>query len=311
MDKKLKIRVPVILGPTAVGKTEISLRLAADFGFEIISCDSRQIYRSMDIGTAKPSGRQMDEVRHWMIGIINPSEYYSAYRFSQEAIRIIRDGAKQDKTMLICGGTGLYFRSLRQGLGPQVGSNIAFREKYKKKVLQEGNQSIFKELEECDPVTAARLHPNDVQRVIRALQVYYETGHPLSALQKEVRPLDDIEFIVIILSLSRDALYDRINNRVDRMISEGLWDEFNSLCKKGYGESDPGMQCVGYKELFEVKNGSGTLFEAVERIKRNTRNYAKRQITWFKHKENGIHVDISDSSSYSGIKEKITKFLDI
>ena len=311
MDKKQKIRVPVILGPTAVGKTEISLKLASDIGFEIISCDSRQIYRHMDIGTAKPSCRQMDNVRHWMIDIINPSEYYSAFRFSKEVISIIRDSAKRNNTMLICGGTGLYFKSLQEGLGPQVGSNIAFREKYKEKALKESNQSIFEELKACDPVTAARLHPNDVQRVIRALQVYHETGYPLSALQKEMRPPDDIEFIVIILSLGRDLLYDRINRRVDRMISEGLWDEFNSLGKMGYCESDPGMQCVGYKELFEVKNGSSTLPEAYERIKRNTRNYAKRQITWFNNKENGVCVDIADPSSLQKIKEKLTFFLDM
>ena len=309
MDKENKIRVPVILGPTAVGKTDLSLRLAADLGFEIISCDSRQIYRYMNIGTAKPSSKQMEDVRHWMIDIIEPSEYYSAYRFSQEAIQIIRDSAKRNKVMLICGGTGLYFKSLCEGLGPQIGSNIVFREKYKKRAAREGVQSVFKELQNCDPETASRLHPNDVQRVIRALQVFHETGRSLSALQKENRPLDDIEFYVVILSLSRDTLYTRINDRVDRMISEGLWEEFNSLCEKDYGESDPGMQCVGYKELFDVKRGKVTISEAGEKIKRNTRNYAKRQMTWFKNKENGTHIDLSDSSACSAVKEKITKFL--
>lgn len=309
MNKKYKIRAPVILGPTAVGKTDLSLRLAADLGFEIISCDSRQIYRYMNIGTAKPSGKQMEEIRHRMIDIIEPPEYYSAYRFAQEAIQVIREGAKRNKTMLICGGTGLYFKSLREGLGPQIGSNIAFREKYKKRVSQEGVQSVYEELQKCDPEAASRLHPNDVQRVIRALQVFHETGRPLSELQKENRPLDEIEFYVVILSLSRDTLYTRINDRVDRMISEGLWEEFNSLCGKGYGESDPGMQCVGYKELFDVKKGTKTISEAVEKIKRNTRNYAKRQITWFKNKENGVHVDVPDSSTYSVMKGKITNFL--
>jgi tRNA dimethylallyltransferase len=309
MNKKNKTRVPVILGPTAVGKTDLSLRLATDLGFEIISCDSRQIYRYMNIGTAKPSIEQMEDVRHWMIDIIEPSEYYSAYRFSQEAIQIIRDSAKRKKVILICGGTGLYFKSLSEGLGPQIGSNIAFREKYKKRVSREGVESVFEELKKCDPEAASRLHPNDVQRVIRALQVFHETCRPLSELQKENRPLDDIEFFVVILSLSRDTLYGRINERVDRMISEGLWDEFNSLCEKDYGESDPGMQCVGYKEFFDVKKGKGTVSEAGERIKRNTRNYAKRQMTWFKNKESGVHIDISDSSAYSAAKEEITNFL--
>lgn len=309
MEKKNKIRVPVILGPTAVGKTDISLRLASELGFEIISCDSRQVYRYMNIGTAKPSVEQMEEIRHWMVDIIDPPEFYSAYRFSQEADRIIRDGAKRSKTMLLCGGTGLYFKSLREGLGPQIGSNIAFREKYKKRVSEEGVLSVFEELRKCDPEAASRLHPNDVQRVIRALQVFHETGRPLSELQKENRPVDDIEFLVIILSLSRDILYARINGRVDRMLTEGLWEEFNSLCEKGYGESDPGMQCVGYKELFDVKKGAVTIPEAGDTIKRNTRNYAKRQITWFKNKEKGTHRDMSDPAAYSMIKEKITNFL--
>jgi tRNA dimethylallyltransferase len=211
--------------------------------------------------------------------------------------------------MLICGGTGLYFKSLREGLGPQIGSDIAFREKYKRRVSLEGVESVFEELKKCDPAAASRLHPNDVQRVIRALQVYHETGRPLSELQKENRPVDDIEYSVVILSLNRDILYERINGRVDRMISEGLWEEFNFLCEKGYGEFDPGMQCVGYKELFDVKKGKGTVSEAGERIKRNTRNYAKRQMTWFKNKESGVYFDLSDSPVYSAVKERITNFL--
>lgn len=309
IGKRDKIRVPVILGPTAVGKTDLSLRLAADLGFEIISCDSRQIYRYMNIGTAKPSIEQMAKIYHWMIDIIEPSEYYSAYRFSQEAIRIIRDGAKRDRRILICGGTGLYFKSLREGLEPQLGSNSAFREKYNRRVSLEGVTSIFEELRKCDPKAASRLHPNDVQRVIRALQVFYETGRPISELQKEKRPLVDIEFVVIVLSMSRESLYGRINARVDRMISEGLWEEFNVLYNMGYSESDPGMHCVGYKELFNVKRGTMTIYEAGETIKRNTRNYAKRQMTWFKNKEKGIPADLSDPAAYSIIKEKITNFL--
>lgn len=309
MNKKRKIQVPVILGPTAIGKTEISLRLASDLGFEILSCDSRQIYRNMDIGTAKPSREEMAEVRHWMIDIIDPSDYYSTYWFSQEALKVIRDGVERGITILICGGTGLYYKSLCDGLGPQVASNFTFRKEYSEKILKEGRESIFRELQKYDPETAARLHPNDIQRVVRALQVYYQTGYPLSEHQKRTRPPEDIEFLVIILSLPRPVLYKRINRRVDNMVSRGLFDEFCFLRKKGYNKSDPGMHCVGYKELFEVENTSISLLEAVEKIKRNSRNYAKRQTTWFTHKTEGIRVDVSNPDAYYVIKQKVMHFL--
>lgn len=309
MSKKQKIKVPVILGPTAIGKTDISLRLARQLNFEIVSCDSRQIYKHMTIGTAKPTTQEMDEIKHWMIDIIDPSEYYSAHQFSQKTLEIIREGEKRDKTIAVCGGTGLYYRSLSEGLGPQVASNLPFREKYTKRALKQGNESIYRELQECDPETAAHVHPNDVQRVIRALQVYHDTGKPLSALQKKMDPPLDVEFFVIILYMSRPLLYKRINERVDAMFSAGLWDEFEQLLQKGYTKSDPGMQCVGYQELFDVKNTSKDLNLAIEKIKQNTRNYAKRQITWFTNKVTGTNIDISETEAYSLIKDMVRVFL--
>jgi tRNA dimethylallyltransferase len=309
MSKSHKIKVPVILGPTAVGKTDISLRLAREMDFEILSCDSRQIYKYMNIGTAKPSLKEMKKVRHWMIDIVDPSDYYSAYQFSQEALKIIGDGAKRNKTVLVCGGTGLYYQSLCEGLGPQIASNLTFRKKYKERALQEGCENIYKELEKCDPETASKLHPNDVQRVIRALQVYYDTGIPLSVHQEKKRPPENIEFFVLVITLPRPALYDRINKRVDAMFYSGLWEEFSLLYGKGYKKNDPGMQCVGYKELFDVMGKSKSLIEMIEKIKQNTRNYAKRQVTWFTNKLNGIHVDISGKDAYSEIKKMLVTFL--
>jgi len=309
MTDRQKIRVPAILGPTAVGKTELSLRLAAELKCEILSCDSRQVYRYMDIGTAKPSREEQKTVRHWMVDIINPSEPYSAHQFSQESLAIIRDTVHSPKTKLICGGTGLYFQSLHDGLGPQVASDPAFRKAYEKKASEDGKEALYEELQRCDPETAKRLHPNDVQRIIRALQVYYKTGTPLSTSYGKKRPPEDCEFLVIILMVPRDILYHRINKRVDNMIERGLWDEYCSIRKKGYTESDPGMQCVGYKELFSVEQGTWKLSEAREKIQRNSRNYAKRQITWFTNKTIGEHVDITHRGAYENIKEKIKRFL--
>ena len=311
MERKNIIRIPVILGPTAVGKTETVLKLASEFNAEIISCDSRQIYRYMDIGTAKPLSQQTKETTHWMIDIINPSEHYSAFNYSQDALTIIRTRSKENKTLFICGGTGLYFRTLREGPGPLVGADLAFREKYLEKAHEEGNESIHRELRRYDPETASRLHPNDIQRVIRALQVYHQTGDPLSSYREKKTAPPDIEFFALILTLPRNKLYDRINRRVEQMLSHGLWDEFCSLIDSGYTSTDPGMQCVGYKELFDVKRNIGTIAEAAQKIKQNTRNYAKRQITWFRNKENGLYVDMAYPSAYIKIKEAILKFLEI
>ncbi len=309
MDKKLEIRVPVILGPTAVGKTALSLRLASELDFEILSCDSRQIYRYMDIGTAKPSRGELETIHHWLIDIADPSDSYSAYQFAQEARAILKSKSGEPATKLICGGTGLYFNTLCEGIGPQVPSNNTFRKEYQEKVAKEGKKAIFSELQECDPETASRLHPNDVQRVIRALQVYHETGQPLSVYYKKNTRPKDITYLIIILSLPRRTLYDRINRRVDSMISQGLWEEFCSLQKRGYTESDPGLHCVGYKELFRVASGEWNLSQAVEKIKQNSRNYAKRQMTWFTNKTDGIRIDLSGPKVYADIKEKIKCFL--
>ncbi len=310
MKKKYKIRVPVILGPTSVGKTDISLRLASDLGFEILSCDSRQIYRYMDIGTAKSSLSVRKRIQHWMIDIIDPSCLYSAYQFSQNALKIIKLAAKRSRKILICGGAGLYFKSLSEGLWPRVSSDIAFRKRYTEKALKEGRDSLLNELKKVDPETAAQLHPNNLPRIIRALQVYYETGCPLSVHRKSSRHSKDIEFLVFILSLPRPLLYSRINERVDTMVDIGLWNEFCLLRKKGYKKSDPGMQCVGYHELFEVEDGLINFSDAVEKIKKNTRNYAKRQITWFTHKTKGVDIDLMENDAYSVVKRKIMDYLD-
>ena len=286
-----KITVPVILGPTAVGKTELALELALRFDYEIISCDSRQIYRHMDIGTAKPSFAEREKIKHWLVNFINPDRSYSAHHFAREAIKIIRNRNACGKNVLICGGTGLYFYGLSEGLGVREESDHLLREKLQKRVHTEGAQSLHNELVRVDPQSASKLHPNDLQRVIRALEVFYKSGKPLSLLQQEkCHPPSDIEFITYVVTSPRDALYKRINLRVDKMISSGLLEEYRLLRAMGYDEKSPGMQCVGYREFFPLNKGGLSLSDAVEKIKKNTRNYAKRQLTWFKNKTEGVEV---------------------
>ncbi|MBD3322203.1 MAG: tRNA (adenosine(37)-N6)-dimethylallyltransferase MiaA [Chitinivibrionales bacterium] len=307
MPLEKKIKVPVIVGPTGAGKTSLALRVAAETGSEILSCDSRQIYRYMNIGTAKPSLEEMARVRHWMIDIIDPDEYYSAFLFAATAAGIIRERNRKGGRCILCGGTGFYFHCLKNGMGPQCEQDRHLRKKYEKMVREYGPESIFKELKKVDPETAGKIHPHDVRRNIRALEVFYNTGITKSELTKQHNPPGDIQFKIFILSLPRETLYERINARVHSMADRGLWEEFISLRKKGYDRNAPGMECVGYKELFDVEEGRRSFSDALDMIKRNTRRYAKRQITWLKHHYKGTIINQSDKACFHALKE-ITRF---
>jgi tRNA dimethylallyltransferase len=303
------IPVPVLLGPTASGKTDLAITVALHFGMDIISCDSRQIYRDMNIGTAKPSQSQMDSVRHWMIDIINPDKSYSCFQFGVEAEKIIRELDKNGRKAIICGGTGLYFNSLSKGIGPTVPSSMEFRETCIEKINKNGKGYLYEELMKIDPVTAKSSHPSNIQRNIRALEVYHNTGIPLSELKDLSKPPCGIRFYVMTACLDRDELYARINRRVDIMVDAGLLDEFRSLVDMGYDWNSPGMQCVGYRELFDVETGRTSMKDAVEEIKRNTRHYAKRQLTWFRHQVESTGIDMHGNASEK-VKKNIEIFFD-
>ena len=294
------IPVPVLLGPTAVGKSAVALELAAAAGWDVLSCDSRQLYRGMDIGTAKPSAEERAAVRHHLVDILNPSEEYSSGRFADEAATIIRERAAAGKTTLICGGTGLYFRALQYGQIRREPSDPAIREELAQFVRQHGSDALHRELAAVDAATAARLHPNDVQRIIRALALYRQTGRSMSDPLQKGAPPEDFRFIVIKMTLDRSLLYERINRRVDAMMREGLYEEFRQLVEAGYDRHAPGLQCVGYREFFGVEEGERSEEDAVELIKRNTRRYAKRQITWFSRQVEGVEVDASDGDAAVG-----------
>ena len=216
------VSVPVLLGPTAAGKTALALDIAYRCGWEIISCDSRQIYRGMRIGTAQPGPEECARVKHWLVGIRDPDESYSAHGFANDAGAIIRERARNGITTLLCGGTGLYFECLRKGIGPRIASDPALRERLKMQVHQEGSAALYRELHECDPQTAHRIHPNDAQRIVRALAVYRQTGMPMSVLKRRTRPPADLAFMVAVIMPRLRELYKRIEKRTDEMVAAGF-----------------------------------------------------------------------------------------
>jgi tRNA dimethylallyltransferase len=304
-----KIRVPVLLGPTAVGKTRFAMDIAAEQGCEIVSCDSRQIYKYMDIGTAKPSPEELATVKHWLVDIVPPSEGYSAFRYAQDAARIIRERAAAGMAIIVCGGSGLYFQALSHGLGPQVAADPGIRRHYEDLAAQQGREAVWERLKKVDPVAARSSHAGNLTRNIRALEVFETMGVPLSELKKNAAPPQDIEFSVIVLGLSRASLYERINKRVDAMIKQGLWDEFRSLRNRGYDRSAPGLRCVGYRELLEVEENAIDLQTAIERIKQNTRHFAKRQLTWLRHQVAGTPVDMAAENAQVDAARCVSAFL--
>jgi tRNA dimethylallyltransferase len=304
-----RIRVPVLLGPTASGKTDFALGLSQDLGLEIISCDSRQIYRFMNIGTAKPTGVQQGQVRHWMIDIINPEERFSCFQYARQTETMIRDGFSAGKSFLICGGSGLYYKGLSEGIAPTFPPSDEFRKKYREKACRPtGAMEIYEELLAIDESTALSSSPSNIQRNIRALEIFWNSGIPQSQLKKQTQGPADIEFKVMVAALPREELYRRIDDRVDAMIKGGLNDEFKMLRAKGYDEFAPGLHSLGYKELFPVENNAMSLPRAVEIIKMKTRNYAKRQITWFKHQVRGVEFPIG-RQSFDRMKKMTETFL--
>ncbi len=249
------------------------------------------------------------QAKHWLIDIADPPETYSAFRFSRDASSIIRQRALQGAGTMLCGGTGLYFQALQNGLGPEISQNPLIREKYVRMAHELGNNAVFEKLLRVDPVTAASSHPANLVRNIRALEVFETSGIALSILKKESVPSSDFEFLVCILSVERETLYGRINQRVDAMVRQGLWDEFRGLIDRGYTIETPGMRCVGYRELFDVKDQFVSFTQAIDAVKQHTRHYAKRQMTWFRHQVKGIVFDALMPDAFSRVCREMSEFL--
>jgi tRNA dimethylallyltransferase len=286
--------VPFILGPTGIGKTEISIKLLEKYPIEIISADSRQIYQYMDIGTAKPSPEILKKVKHHFIDHLNPSEYFSAGMFEREARKIISRLLKSDILPVVVGGSGFYIRALTDGLSEIAATDPEIRDQLLKKLDEVGIEKLYKELTTVDPDLSHQLKVKDKQRILRGLEVYYISGQPLSQLQLIKPAPPDFQSLLIGLNANRQFLYNKINRRVDEMISAGLVEEVRELQKKGYSEKDNALNTVGYKEIFEHFDGKHDFDTMVDRIKMNSRRYAKRQLTWFRRDKRIVWFNIDD-----------------
>ena len=285
----------VVAGPTAAGKTAVSIAMAKRYGGEVVSCDSMQLYKYMDIGSAKPTAEEMDGVPHHMVGVIDPREPFSVAVYQEMAKAVIADIASRGKLPVICGGTGLYLNALlyEMDFGPSRRDDT-YRRELEAFADKEGNEALHARLESVDPAAAARIHPNNRKRVIRALEAAELDGKPLDAFESVRRKSDSYHARMLGITWDRPTLYQRIDDRVDQMLADGLVEEVRGLMDMGFTSDDIAMKGIGYKELLDCFAGLYPMEEAVRLIKRNTRHYAKRQLTWFKRYEEMVWFNGSD-----------------
>ena len=298
---------PLILlaGPTAVGKTKASISLAKAVNGEIISGDSMQIYRGLDIGTAKITTEEMEGITHHLIDIKDPTEPFNASEFKMLADAAISDIAARGKVPILVGGTGFYINTVlyEYHLG-ETDTDPEYRKELTALEATEGRKAVWEKLREVDPKSAEKLHYNDLPRVIRALEVYHCTGIPASSRQQNVdKKKMRYNALYLALNMSREILYERINRRVDLMISDGLEEEVKRALDLGVPENAQAMVSIGYREMVDYLKGEISLERAVELIKQNTRHFAKRQLTWFRHDENIHWIDKTDKSEEDVEKE--------
>ncbi|MCE2394669.1 tRNA (adenosine(37)-N6)-dimethylallyltransferase MiaA [Candidatus Poribacteria bacterium] len=295
-----------IVGPTAVGKTEIAIQLAQHLDAEIMSLDSRQIYREMDIGTAKPTPDQRQAVPHHLIDCVDVDQPFSVAEYQRLADSTIKEIHERGKQGMAVGGAGLYFRGLIDGLFDGPGADVEIRVKLQREADEHGNVALHERLRQCDPETANRVHPNNRVKVVRALEVYELTGKPISALQQQwKRNKPRYPFRAFGLNMPRETLYRRIEDRADQMVAAGLIEEVKRLLDQGYPRNCVAMQSFGYKELIDHLDGKCTLDEAIALLKQNTRRFAKRQLTWFCNDPRIEWLGISQFSSIDGIVDNL------
>jgi tRNA dimethylallyltransferase len=298
--------VIAIVGPTAVGKSELALHLAQYFPVEIISADSRQVYRYMDIGTNKPSPAERASVPHYLIDIVEPDDDFSLAIYHQLANKALKVVHQKDKLPLLVGGSGLYVWSLVEGWKiPQVPPDQKRRHQLEARAEQEGSQNLYQELQDIDPIAAAKINPSNTRRIIRALEIYHTAGQRPSQLQQREAP--DFPILLIGLTLERSELYRRIDWRVDKMIQMGLVEEVEQLMKKGYSLTLPSMSGIGYKQIGQFLRGEMTLPQAIDKIKYETHRLARHQYAWFRLSDNRIHwfdtsgAEAQASSDFIGV----------
>ena len=274
-------KVIVIAGPTCSGKTDLALILAEKLNGEIISADSRQIYKYLDIGTAKPSSSELESIFHYFINILEPDQQYNASMFENDALETIKKITGREKVPVVVGGSGLYIKALVDGIFDIVGTDEIYREHLLQMKKERGNEFLYKELQKVDPESSSKMLPQNWKRIMRALEVYRLSGKTIGELQKEYKREVDFNFVQFGLKWERSVLYRNIEKRVDKMIKDGLVEETEGILAKGFDKNLNSLNTVGYKEIITYLEGGITLDRAVDLIKRNTRRFAKRQVTWF------------------------------
>lgn len=299
----------ILTGPTAAGKTELSIRLAKEVGGEIISADSMQVYKKMNIGTAKIMPGEMDGIRHFLVDELDPAEEFHVVRFQQMAKQALKEIYEKGKIPIVVGGTGFYIQALLYDIDfSKEDSDQEYREELRRLAEEKGNACLHEMLSLVDPESAFAIHKNNTKRVIRALEFYKKTGSKISQHNEEERKKESCyNFVYFVLSHDRKILYDRINKRVDKMIDAGLISEVEQLVKEGCTKDMVSMQGIGYKEVFDYLEGRQSLEEITERIKKDTRHFAKRQLTWFRREK---EVTMISRRDYPGEDEILAFMLD-
>ncbi len=304
-------RIICIAGPTASGKTELSLDLAERLSGEVISCDSMQVYRHMDIGTAKPSLEERRGIVHHMMDVVEPWEPMSVGRFTDMAAPILEDILGRGKTAVLVGGTGLYMDALIRGNDFAPIPSTGIRERLQRRAREEGTEILLRELRAVDPEAAGRLHPADEKRIIRALEVYLETGKTITAHNKETKEVPD-RYAPCWIGLdyvNRAELYDRIDRRVELMLEMGLMEEIQGLLDMGLPPESTALQAIGYKEFLPVLAGERALEEAAGEVKQSSRRYAKRQLTWFRRNESIAWIHKTGEMKFSEVSRLARRFI--
>ncbi|WFA09731.1 tRNA (adenosine(37)-N6)-dimethylallyltransferase MiaA [Tissierella sp. Yu-01] len=307
----MKEKLFILMGPTAVGKTSVSIELAERLNGEIISADSMQIYKYMDIGTAKISKEEMKGIPHYLLDMIYPDESFTVSNYKELASKYITKLNDKNILPIVVGGTGLYINSLVYNLNfAQVASNDDIRRKLESTRIERGNNYLHNLLKDIDKDSADRISINDTKRIIRALEIYEITGKTMTEYNKNFRlPNEDYDLVMICLNMNREKLYQRINYRVDLMIQSGLIDEVKYILDKGYDKNLVSLQGIGYKEIIMYLENKCSLDEAIEKIKQGSRNYAKRQLTWFRRDNRIRWIDVDCFDDVDDLSDTIQEIV--
>jgi len=306
MSAQQKKPILAVLGPTASGKTSLALELAERHGCEIVNCDSRQIYRGMSIGTAHPTPDEMQRAPHHLFSIVLPDNAFSAADYAEMAITTIRDIWRRGRVPLLAGGTGFYYDTLEQGLGP-AGNDPQLAEQLREDFEKTGLAAMLERLQTLDPAASSQIDANNPRRVLRAIEIITTTGRPL-AENTRVSPLPEAAFMPVVVTRPRVMLHENIGRRVEKMLKEGLESEVRGLVER-YGRQAPGLNSIGYREWFDFFDGKSSLAGVCEAIIIHTRQYAKRQETWFRRRPGPPIYDLAEADTRAAIFKNVAEFL--